>query len=118
MNLFEASWTVGASWQVHEAFLVNGANLHQVSSWDATKPEATPARLELFDMEKVPFEQQNVYNGPAYAKVAENLKQQLLSIKKEVGDLDESYPELLRRRNQAWWGHSSRLPFDEKIAQG
>ena len=53
-------------------------------------------------MEKVPFEQQNVYNGPAYAKVAENLKQQLLSIKKEVGDLDESYPELLRRRNQAW----------------
>jgi hypothetical protein len=81
---------------------INEANLHQVSSWGAVKPAATPARLELFDMEKDPYEQQNVYEDPAYASVAENLKAQLLKLKQDVGDLDDPYPELMERRATAW----------------
>ncbi len=71
---------------------INEENLHQVSCLGTTKPASTPARLELFDLEKDPYEQQNVYNYPAYAKVVEDLKQQLLSLNREVGDLDNRYP--------------------------
>ncbi len=81
---------------------VNQTNLHQVSSWGATKPEATPAGLELYDLEKDPYEQQNVYNDPTYANVAKAMKAQLLAIKQDVGDLDEPYPELMERRAAAW----------------
>ncbi|MBK1876050.1 sulfatase family protein [Pelagicoccus mobilis] len=81
---------------------INEQNLHQVSSWGATRPEATPARLELFDLEKDPYEQNNVYGDPAYEKVVEELKAQLLELKVHVGDLDEAYPELLERRNSVW----------------
>ncbi|GAB5559570.1 MAG: sulfatase [Synoicihabitans sp.] len=81
---------------------INEQNLHQVNSWGATKPEATPATLELFDLEKDPFEQNNVYGDPAYADVAEELKRELLALKEEVDDRDEIYPELLARREAAW----------------
>ena len=81
---------------------INEENLHQVSSWGATKPESTPARLELFDMEKDPYEQNNVYDDPGYAKVRELLKAKLLKLKREVDDRDDPYPELVQRREQAW----------------
>ena len=35
---------------------VNQTNLHKVSPWGATRPEATPAHLELYDLEKDPYE--------------------------------------------------------------
>ncbi|MDA1068041.1 MAG: sulfatase [Verrucomicrobia bacterium] len=78
------------------------ANLHQVSSWGVTRPESTPARLELYDIEKDPYEQQNVYEDPTYSAVVADLKKQLSAIKEEVGDLDDLYPELVERRNQVW----------------
>ena len=89
-------WAFGPGEEITEA------NLHQVSSWGAVKPEATPARLELFDMEKDPYEQNNVYDDPAYANVREELKAQLLELKRDVGDLDTAYPELMQRRESAW----------------
>lgn len=89
-------WAHGAGEEINEQ------NLHQISSWGATRPEATPARLELFDLEKDPHEQNNVYEDPAYSKVVETLKAKLLELKVDVGDLDEVYPELLERRNKVW----------------
>ena len=76
--------------------------MHMISSWDISKAKPTPAGLELYDLEKDPYEQQNVYGDPVYAEVAAKLKQRLLALKKEVGDIDEPYPELMTRREKAW----------------
>jgi len=86
----------------NETEVVTEANMHMISSWDISKAKPTPARLELYDLEKDPYEQQNVYGDPVYAEVAAELKQRLLALKKEVGDIDEHYPELMTRREEAW----------------
>ena len=76
--------------------------LHKVSGWGKTPPDPTPAALELYDLKKDPYEQRNVYGQPEYAEVVEKLKTQLLQLKKEIGDADEPYPELMKRRRQVW----------------
>jgi len=81
---------------------VNEKNLHQVSGWGKTRPEATPPAFELYDLEKDPFEQTNVYGQPEYRDTAEQLKRQLLELKKEIGDTDEIYPELMAVRRKVW----------------
>jgi uncharacterized sulfatase len=86
----------------NETEVVTEANMHMISSWDISKAKPTPAGLELYDLEKDPYEQQNVYGDPVYAEVAAKLKQRLLALKKEVGDNDEPYPELMNRREKAW----------------
>lgn len=57
--------------------------------------ETTPAGFELYDLEKDPHERQNVYGDPQYEAVAKRLKQELLQLKRELGDTDAEYPELL-----------------------
>ena len=73
-----------------------------VSGWGETRPEATPPAFELYDLAKDPFEQQNVYGQPEYREVVEQLKQQLLEFKAEIGDVDEVYPELMAARHRVW----------------
>ncbi len=85
-----------------ETETVTEANMHMISSWDISKAEPTPAGLELYDLEKDPYEQNNVYGNPTYAKIAEYLKAQLLQYKKNIGDTDEPYPNLMRRRESVW----------------
>lgn len=60
-------------------------------------PEPTPAGWELYDLKKDPNELKNVYEEPDYADVVEQLKKQLFELKKEVGDEDQKYPEVLMR---------------------
>ncbi|MCR8635828.1 sulfatase [Paenibacillus radicis (ex Xue et al. 2023)] len=60
-------------------------------------PEPTPASWELYDLRNDREELANVYDNPAYANVAQRLKEQLFEMKTEVGDGDDSYPELLGR---------------------
>ncbi len=74
--------------------------LHQVSDWGETPPEATPAAFELYDLEKDPYEQRNVYGQAQYAEVVKQLKKELLDLKKEIGDTDEQYPELMKLRRE------------------
>ena len=74
--------------------------LHQVSGWGDKLPDPTPAAYELYDLEKDPHELMNVYHDPTYSEVVKRLKQKLLQIKQELGDTDEQYPELMRRREQ------------------
>jgi len=69
-----------------------------------TTPDPTPPGMELYDLEKDPFEQHNVYSDPAYADVAEELKAELLRLKEEAGDTDEKYPELMERRRPFFEG--------------
>ncbi len=60
--------------------------------------ELTPAAWELYDLKNDPNELNNVYNDSSYANIVEKLKQQLFSMKKELGDTDNKYPELMRRQ--------------------
>ncbi|MGB2821067.1 MAG: sulfatase [Phycisphaerae bacterium] len=57
---------------------------------------------ELFDLENDPREMKNVYADPACADVVTKLKAELLRLKRELGDEDEAYPELVKVRRQAW----------------
>ncbi|QDU63504.1 Arylsulfatase [Planctomycetes bacterium Pan216] len=58
--------------------------------------EVTEPYWELYDLAKDPHEMNNVYDAPEYAEVVARLKKKLASIKKEVGDTDEQYPDLQR----------------------
>jgi arylsulfatase A-like enzyme len=64
--------------------------------------EATPPEWELFDLQKDPHEMNNVYDDPAYSDVINNLKTRLLELKKQYGDKDEKYPELMVIREKHW----------------
>lgn len=61
--------------------------------------EPTEPYWELYDLQKDPHEMHNVYADPAYGEVLANLKQRLDEVKTEVGDTDQAYPELQRRRS-------------------
>ncbi len=56
-----------------------------------TRPE-----WELFDLQMDPHELNNVYKDPSYEEVVEKLKAELIMLKKEVGDTDEKYSELMK----------------------
>lgn len=75
--------------------------LHQVSGWGETRPGKTPAAFEMYDLEKDPYEQHNVYGQAEYEDVVKELKGQLLQLKQEVGDTDEAYPEMKGRFESA-----------------
>ena len=75
--------------------------LHKVSGWGDERPGATPAAFELYDLEKDPLEQRNVYGQPEYAGVVRELKEQLVELKREVGDSDRAYPEVAERFRRA-----------------
>lgn len=59
--------------------------------------EPTPPGWELYDLRNDPFELKNVYHDQDYQEVVKDLKTQLLHMKKEVGDEDDRYPELVKR---------------------
>jgi arylsulfatase A-like enzyme len=61
------------------------------------EPRTTPAGWELYDLRKDPHETRNVYNDADYADIVKQLKTQLDQLKREIGDTDEKYPELLKR---------------------
>ena len=57
---------------------------------------------ELYDLREDPKEMNNVYGQPAYVEVAKRLKAELLRVKKEIGDTDEQYPDLMEVRRKYW----------------
>ncbi len=60
-------------------------------------PDPTPAAWEFYDLRNDPYELKNVYGDPEYKEIIERMKQQLFEMKKEIGDEDDKYPELLER---------------------
>jgi len=55
----------------------------------------TPPEWELFDLEKDPHEMNNVYDEPAYREVRRELTAELMRLKRELGDTDEAYPDMV-----------------------
>ena len=66
------------------------------------KQQPTQPGWELYDMRTDPHELMNVYHDPRYAEHVRRLKSQLLSLKQDIGDTDERYPELMKVREKFW----------------
>lgn len=58
-----------------------------LGSADAINESRTP-EWELFDLEKDPYEMNNVYHDPDYLDIVEELKQELAQLKQKVGDFE------------------------------
>ncbi len=67
-----------------------------------TNNKPTKPGWELYDLAKDPHEMDNVYRDPAYADVVARLKKKLLAKKKKLGDTDEKFPKLMKRREKHW----------------
>ena len=61
-----------------------------------TGGQKTPAAWELYDLQRDPFEMQNVYNKPEYAEVVLKLKQELWSTRSTLNETDSRYPAVQR----------------------
>ena len=57
-------------------------------------PGPTPPHWEFYDLRNDPEEMNNLYGDSKYADEIKRLKQELLDLKKEIGDTDDAYPEL------------------------
>ncbi len=68
----------------------------------ATPGWVTQPGWELYDLVKDPYELTNVYNNPSYSGIIKELKAELLRLKKEVGDNDDKYPELVEIHKKYW----------------
>ena len=64
--------------------------------------DSTPPYWEFYDLGKDPHEMNNAYSDPAYAHVIQGLKSELLRTKRELGDTDERYPQLMEVRESFW----------------
>ena len=61
-----------------------------------THSEPTNPGWELYDLRNDPFELQNVYNNVRYQDTVTELKKELHRLKSELGDEDETYPEMMQ----------------------
>jgi arylsulfatase A-like enzyme len=57
--------------------------------------EDTPAGFELYDLLHDPEETTNLAHQPEHAHILDPLKMEMMNLKYELGDGDESYPELM-----------------------
>lgn len=55
---------------------------------------ATKPTWEFYDLQNDPKELNNLYNDSEYQDQINQLKQQMMELKKELGDSDEQYPEM------------------------
>ncbi len=55
----------------------------------------TKPGFELYDVVNDPEEKYNLANNPEYSEILEKLKKELISLKREVGDSDSKYPEMM-----------------------
>ncbi|MEM6277942.1 MAG: sulfatase [Verrucomicrobiota bacterium] len=62
----------------------------------------TPPAWELYDLEKDPHENVNVYDDPEYAELVGELKGRLAKLRERVGDTGEDYPEVEKVIEEFW----------------
>ena len=58
---------------------------------------------EFYDLEKDPQENHNAYNDPQYAKIIQQMKKELVELRKEYGDDDARYPRMQEIMEQYYW---------------
>lgn len=56
--------------------------------------EITQPAWEFYDLKKDPHENNNAYNNPEYADIIKEMKKELVKQRREIGDIDDQYPEM------------------------
>lgn len=74
---------------------------------DATDALAgpTPPGWELYDLVDDPEEMHNVYGKPGYADIAAQLMRVPADLRRQVGDEDTAFPEVIARLTDCGWRH-------------
>jgi hypothetical protein len=68
----------------------------------AEKKVNTEPAWEFFDLQNDPGENRNAYNDPKYQSIIQDMKQELLKLREEVGDTDEQFPEMEQIISNHW----------------
>ncbi len=71
-------------------------------SWGNDFTNHTPAAWEFYDLKKDPKEMNNAYSDPAYASTINDLKTQLVQIRKELNETDANYPHIQKVIDEHW----------------
>lgn len=61
-----------------------------------SEKDSTQPSWEFYDLRNDPKEDRNQYNNPIYASIIEQMKKDLLRLKKEAGDTDKNNPKMQR----------------------
>jgi len=72
---------------------------------NATGSEETPTTpaWEFHDLQVDPKEDKNMYNEPQYQDIIKEMKQELLTLRQEVGDTDTDTPRMKEIMDQYYW---------------
>ncbi|WP_430815094.1 sulfatase family protein [Carboxylicivirga sp. RSCT41] len=66
-----------------------------------SKKSTTPS-WEFYDLMNDPREMYNAYNNPEYAKIIASMKDELLKLRKDIGDTDEEWPQMQEIIDKHW----------------
>nr|WP_299381157.1 sulfatase [Allomuricauda sp.] len=66
------------------------------------EPAVTQPAWEFYDLQKDPMEVRNAYNDPQYAQIIKQMKVELERLRKEIGDTDQQYPEMVDILKNHW----------------
>ena len=69
--------------------------------------QRTDPAWEFYDLGLDPDESRNAYDDPQYSDIIAELKKELAELRREVGDTDEQYPEMVELLNEFWDNGSS-----------
>ena len=64
--------------------------------------KTTEPAWEFFDLQEDPNELHNAINDPKYQDIIVQMKEQLKATRKEVGDTDEKYPIMQKKKKKYW----------------
>jgi len=71
-------------------------------NWGSQDSIVTPPGWEFYDLETDPHEMNNLYNDPDYKGIIEDLKSRLETIRKELNETDEKYPNIQKIIDEHW----------------
>ena len=79
--------------------------LHLTSNpenWGSQAEIETPPGWELYDLEKDPFEMNNLYGNQVYSEVILDLKKKLKNLREELHETDKNYPQIQAIIDKHW----------------
>ena len=72
------------------------------NSWGNDFTHHTPPAWEFYDLQKDPFEMNNLYQNSEYKDVIADLKDQLTQLRQDLNETDENYPHIQEVIDAHW----------------